>query len=387
MARWQWQWFTGLVLGLSTVLALPNRTSAQPTGQQPVVRTLTTEWLIFDRRTGQYLPYLPEEHAGQLRRHLWLATHHWQQYSLQLQGVAGARVFINNRLLETDLSAAYRLKAAQLPSAADTVLVTLQLADTATLAEPTAQWVLAQEFTLISAPRGGAAIIPQPRKGQNRPVWLSGLLVVTLFVYTGMFGLLKPSLSLGDIQRSVTQLLLGRAQQQHRLEADTFLTFVVYYGVGMAFLILFLAHYTTGLHYSSFFPPTLLGRLTEYILLLGGVLVWATAKVLLVSILAALYNLPGLASQHVHEHFVVSRTMGIVAMAVGVWAYFNLPWLPESWLAAGPWCLVAALAIRNAIVSVRLLPMLPGAGIYLFSYLCSTELLPLLMLIWLGVRV
>jgi hypothetical protein len=165
-----------------------------------------------------------------------------------------------------------------------------------------------------------------------------------------------------------------------RLELGTFVLFMVYYGLAFAYIVLFAHTHTHLVRLPGVLtaPSGLGGWLFTFVAVTVVVGAAILAKYWLLLLFAYLYNDRNLAVAHIYEFMNLSRLLCTV-FVLGTLVLNASPVAQAQQLA--PYLFGAfavGLLVKGLLVCHRVNKLAAHRSIYLFAYLCSVELIPVL---------
>lgn len=164
-----------------------------------------------------------------------------------------------------------------------------------------------------------------------------------------------------------------------KLLNSTNLMFVLHYGLLVAYLIIVFVHTANVLEirlpgypfesFSDFFTVWL-----KVTLLVLGVL---ALKYVMVAAIGALFRLSRIVQHHVLDYFRMSLTYGVILFAILVFTYLGLGKNHTVYYNIFVYSVVVFSLLRVFLLYHRLFDISSFRNIYLFSYICTSEILPL----------
>jgi|GEM_PF-6910978 len=384
-------WVCCLVFGMVSLWpVLAPR--AEGIGHSPyyTVSSLEKEWMIYDRKVGEYVPFLAKIHFDKRQIHLLADPDSLPAKYVSILGAKGAYLFINRRLVQTwpsetwlhlnldSLNRHYHVKGH------NALLLTYYLADSPIRSSPPVFCTNRQDSIQAPAPIVAGTLVSPPDQEQRladpRKSFL-GLLTLLILAAVAIFSQINGPLFSIQYFGNALAVLFGKERElAKRLELGTFVLFMIYYGISIAFIALFADTYTTliRLPETSFPTVTLWDWLGSFLLIALGMSLAVTAKYWLLLIFANLYNDRNLATAHIYEFMNLSRFF--CTFFVLLTLLLNAS--PTAQIHRFAPLLFGAFAIgllaKSILVCYRVNKLSPHRSFYLFAYLCSVELIPVL---------
>ena len=355
------------------------------------VYALEKDWSIYDNQLKEYVPFLPALHAREKQLYLAFEQQKYKGFNLSILGEKEVYLFINNNLCyyfpaqqwlhlnidslqkaikQSPLLITYLSKnnLRQLP----TIAVTLQKEEA----------VIVKENQIVTEKKEIKDATAKIKDKEQKEL-KNFLMIATLGILAVMavFSItIRPIFSFSFIFNSIDNFLKGKNQIK-RLSTPTFVFFLLYYGLTLAFVVMFLSTYTNKVSYQYFFDEanTLIGRVEVFIFLSLLMTLFLIAKYLIIWILGSLYNDRQLTNLHFQEFMDLSQVFCVIFIITTLLAnsvvssltplgfdiliyFFELCFLAQAFL--------MSYRINNAVSYQKL---------YLFSYLCASEYLPLFL--------
>lgn len=388
-----WGLVAWLCLGLALVGA-GARAQTDHVGQSPYrkVAPLAKEWQIYDRQLGSYVPFLPKIHRGQQQAHLLAHPDSLLADHLSILGQAGAHLFINRQLahrwpadgwLHLRLDSVRRLY----PAPGLPLYLFTYYQPAGTLAQPPEAYATRRlDSGQVVAPPVKPVGQPTPAAGQERRVvdprrsYLTVLLVIVLASVAFFSQLSGPLFSWRYVGGALAAFLGKERDPAKRLELGTFVLFMVYYGLAFAYIALFAHTHTHLVRLPEVLTaPVGLGAwLFAFLVVVLVVGVAILAKYWLLLLFANLYNDRNLAVAHIYEFMNLSRlfcTVFVLATLVLNASPVALAQRLAPYLFGA---FAVGLLVKGLLVCYRVNKLAAHRSIYLFAYLCSVELIPVL---------
>jgi hypothetical protein len=333
------------------------------------IEDLNTRWQTYE--TGEYRPY--DEHSRVNAIYLHLKASGYSAKHLQISSCFNYFVFVNGKIAgEQSRETVYDLDSLARVTKSSNLLITIFQKD-----------LSRQTLTtrLTSDPKNVTEIAAKPTSFFKDFVILAGLMIIILFVLAVR---LNPKLSSDylSLQKMFSLRDADDSQSNARLTNSANVQFYMITSMLLAlfFIIIFKflpADYTLSTSFSSesFWKTLVLWLLTTLVILLVFL-----AKVSIIFSLTRLFGLRGLARVH---YFNWIRLLLIVfgTASIIIFIYFISRGLSPTFFEVLLYLVSGALVAWTLIVFLKLNNKSEHSMFHLFSYICATEIIPLLITI------
>lgn len=376
-----------LLRHIRLVLVLPLLLFTQLMASAAVVRSLTDTWLVYEPEKRDFLPYDFQQHRNTSTVHTWLYPRK-DNYWLAFKVPVGTAVYVQNRLwyMVQDSNTVY-LKLADIFSKEPDSLQALML----TLNTPRppldiSQVAIVNEPGGFKAWKGGAVsdfqLLPISKQALKDERAL--LLLFLLMAYLGLRWLGgREFADLFSISSMVANPLEGYGAASKRVFSPVNVALMVLNTVAICYVFVLSDHYQQAVLWLqqelgldslvalSWVLPLALG--------LAGV-AYVLAKYVLLVIMGALFQGSRLATAHYLEFIRLSTWLALLSVLVTVLVYNTyLLSLEQLWqLATALLALVMLIRVLKVVQAARLMPEF--RLLYLIAYLCTTEIVPMVLL-------
>jgi len=374
-------WLCGLSLGPATARAAEYR----PLPPAPRAG-LTADWLIFDEPRNRLVLYLPDYHRPAHAYYQWLTIRPGKGLPVSFTARDKLSLFLDNRLVFT----------ARVP-ASYTVDLSLLL-PTGSLAGPHLLCVWQPDATpdlasfsnavpVVAAKPGAAAPAslaaqPRPRGHQGQNVFVGFLLLIGL-CYGGLRATYQPGFT--RIYQLEGLWGKGAAEQDFLIKPTlTWLNLVLVLLFSLSFALLLVAIHTNIQsivilrRLFDVAESAIMVRVLLYTLLVAG---FVLGKYLFLELLGYIFDVTELVTIQYREFIRTILFMGLF-LPVVMLLYLGLNQrLPETvlWVSNG---VVSLLLVGTLLRVARTLHRKTSLlNLHLFSYLCATEVIPLIILL------
>lgn len=350
---------------------------AQQTTVLHPVLTLTYDWKIYDTEEEVFLPFIPAIHSSQNTIHLFVHRKSSDSTTyLVLKGVKEKSIFLNHGLIEV---------ACQTDSIALPLLPTHHTVSV--FSEIPIQTLLpcyvARKIPYLLTPSFATSITPTmiPQKR----ILTSELLQERFLLFGFSVVLLMISFSfLTELRFALTSTfnLFGPTiffrfrQEEENLTGQEYIAFVIAYALMFTYFYLLLSS-NIDFRYRVATPLLFAWNWQDgfyTFLFFVGVIVF---KFVWINILATLHNKPNLATVHHREFVQTSFTLSFIFMLIGIALVFKGGYDDVGIFSKN---LVIILLLKSLLICWKVQKKESLKKIYLFSYFCGTEILPILIL-------
>ncbi|RSK49443.1 DUF4271 domain-containing protein [Hymenobacter rigui] len=386
MVRSSWR-FWGWVLGLLFLSLRPAAYAAEYRPLPPAPRAgLTPDWLIFDKSRNRLVLYLPDYHPPAHAYYQWLSIRPNKPLRISFTAREKLSLFLDNRLVfSARTPASYTVDlAALLPTGSQAGSHLLCVWQPEAIPNLTS---FANAVPLVKA-KSGVAVAPiltaqpRPRGHQGQNVFVGFLLLLGL-CYGGLRATYQPGFA--RIYQLEGLWGKGAAEQDFLVKPTlTWLNLVLVLLFSLSFALLLVAIHTNIQsivilrRLFDVAESAIVVRVLLYTALVAG---FVLGKYLFLELMGYIFDVTELVTIQYREFIRTSLFMGLF-LPVVMLLYLGLNQrLPET-----------VLWVSNGVVSLLLIGTVLRVGrtlnrkasllnLHLFSYLCATEVIPLIILL------
>ena len=372
-----------LLLTCVAAFAQPPTTGIGPDSRYYPVRNFGDDFLVYDETVDAYVPYIVEQHADKTALSAYIDLESNRHYQLLISTRQDGYLFINAALKR-------KLRAG-----------TWQVLSLDSLYRAYRQPELFLTLYGAPGPDGRQLYIGYPKSATQKTVVLRDdnlslrprpISMYTSFLGIGLLFLLATHAFLFSVYQrafqrfySLRDLLSLRAQDDsfliNRPLSSTNMLFMINLSFVLAYLILFVQSRNINVFAARSLLPgeQRFGALAgEFFLLSGAAFLALVGKYVLLEVLGGLYKLRE--SINVHFFKILQSSLlffTALTLLLAVLAYNRAtpPWSESALL--GP--LIAFYTARLALLYLVIRSVEPVKNLYLFSYLCIVELIPLII--------
>lgn len=372
---------------VGVVAQVPNtRQGIGPEQHYYPVRDMRADFQVFNEANEAYIPYIDELHADAPAISAFVDLESNRHYKLLISTKQPGYLFINAALKYNLTAGGWRVldidslyRAYRRPQ----IFLTIYGAPGATdksvfIGYPKS---LVQKPVLLS----DDALSVRPRPSSVYDTFFSMGLLFLLASHAFLFVLYKREFL---AYYNVSDLLQPRIRDDSFLSAKSFnsstLAFTLNLSFLVAYLLLFVQSRNVDLFASRAFLPDgqkLPTLIIDFFLISGYAFTLLIAKYLVLTVLGSLYKLDDVVNVHFVKVLQADLLFYVVVALLGTVVVYNLG--PIDWLSS--YVLVPFVGfyiVRLGLLYLVISSMVSVKNLYLFSYLCLVELIPLLV----GVR-
>lgn len=376
----------GLVCILCLLLSLPAWAQLSVKGETyQEVRSLKRELLQYNESYETYLPYLEGQGSASNAAVLQLNLQENRAYNLALKAQEQTAVLINNQMVDYIADTSVHLYSLD-------SLATLY-PDSSILSLYHPRLDLSQVKLALASKQPYTRNVEQQDMGGEflemlwRPeaVFNNFFIVATLMLLAG-FAILRsvyPKVfsSYYNLERAFAARVRDEPNFQMKLSGRGHLAYLIHYSLLFSFLLLLVVRYQQHVPRElSFLLEASFGTLvSRWLFLSAAVLLFQLVKYVLLQLMTGIFNLKDFAGIHFFDFLRISLFFYTFLFAGAIILY----WAVGGGELAGAGLLLNIAAgfavLRVLIIYLKLVQAGSFRKTYLFSYLCTTEILPLLI--------
>jgi len=341
---------------------------------------LASDWQVYDEAAATYVPYIYDLHFPLRKAHLLLKRQEVEGYTLSLKKEKGY-LFINNQLCYNfenqsssylDMDSLFRtdtLKIFLLTYYSDQIIYQFPeafLGRKDNVEALTKKQLLKEELL-------AKTIAKQPYRNFLIVASILLLLIIAIishFMKGSVFGFDRES------ER------LSRIGQVKKIGFWQFFSFMLLYSVSIAFTIFFLSTYTESFSMDNITvrKENFWGLNNNFLELTLFIAFFLCLKYMLIWSVGNLLNNKFIANFHFQEYLNINRMMCVSWGIVMILANAAQPSLPSSWVELLVYLSMMVWVLKSLLISIRINGVGTYQKLHLFSYLCTTEYVPTLLL-------
>jgi hypothetical protein len=373
------------VLSLLWLLQVLPATGAEYRPLPPTSRGgLSTDWLIHDASRNRLVLYLPDYHSPTLAYYQWVSIRLSRAFLISFAAPKGLSIFLDNRLVFTaSTSASYTLDLAKLIPASSAVGPHLLCVWHATTPPNLATFTNALPRTQAdkSTP-APLAVQPLPRGHQGQNVFVCFLLLIGLF-----YGSIRSAYQPGFARIYHFEGLWGKPSNDQDFLTKptvTWLNLLLVIVFSLSFALLLVAIHTniqSIIILRRLFDVPESAIVVRVLFYAALIATFVLGKYLFLEVMGYIFDVTQLVMVQYREFMRTILFMGLFLPGVML-LYLGLnQTLPETvlWVSNG---VVSLMLIGTVIRIARTLHRRASLlNLHLFSYLCATEVIPLIILL------
>jgi hypothetical protein len=351
-----------------------NNTEAQ-NSQWQYINDFTRDWKIYDGGTNAFLPFIPEIHSNKKCIYLKISKENaYINTFMVLKNLQGKNVFVNQSLVKRKITENEHF----IKLAGEEIIITIlseKNIEAPIEAKIALQSVLPSSNSLLNSNIGILQRWEASEFLQQRFL-LIGISSVILMICLSMLTELRFALA-STFNLLGARIFFKDNDAQEKLSGQDYIAFIICYSLTLTYFYLLLGEYATGNQWFGVDSTQLLSlQWKEFFIAFVFFSILVVGKFALIWILANLHNARNLASDHHFEFIQTSFTLSIIFMVIGTWFAMTGGYTsPENFSKI----LVIVLLFKSLLICWKVQQQQSLKKIYLFSYFCGTEILPILI--------
>ncbi len=356
--------------------ALPNQVSART---RTVVEELSN-WQVYDEEAQINVPFLPGYHLTNKSIFHEIRAARDTSYSLQMITLHTGSVFLADRLLQSNLAVGdtffLPLSELQALSPTDSVLrITFYPTAKEVLLAPPSLYIVSDKGAAPSFVGQESTSYGQLYIRQPNALYASNTLLYLLITWSCFVAYLYAFRKNFSLTTSIGAWFVWLNLPTSE-EDITFFDLLVLLAVYSA-IFSFAAFYATGALHESLIA--LLNNSDTFwgknVMISTLVFIWVVLRFVTVSLLSVLFDKRSLFRVFVQEWYRLSPTyIWLVLLAITLCTLGNIP--PYLWLS---WLVWGGSGLHSFFVLLNVNSVLKIRKVYLFSYFCATEMIPIVL--------
>ena len=342
--------------------------------------TLTSEWFVYDSKSGELVPYVAVEHTSQRALHQWLSIVPSQPFPIGFSAPKGLSIFLNNRLVfKADSTASFKLDLAERAKGLKPVDGKVLLS----VWHPRQQPNINSFYNDVQSIASNAKTVQRPLTMRVREYVNQNAFILVLLLIGLVYGWLKVNYpsdfkALYDIGFGGRSNRLDEGFLSKPLNSWSSILFVFSFSLSLALLI---AAIHTNVQYiqlfNRLFPVSEADITTKIAVYTLAIFFFIVFKYFFLKIMAFIFGLGDVVLLQYREFVKTLLFLGIF-----------LPFVMLLYLSMNSYIPEIILMVSNILVSLLLLLAVLRVfvivnkkatvlNLHLFSYLCATEVIPL----------
>ncbi len=369
------------IFAILSFLFLPFLAQAQKNSKDFKINyTFEDQWTVFDEDRRSFVPYLAEIHDDYQQIHLYLEYKNYRGLDLYLEGSKNDFLFVNNRLIYSFATdTLWKIPADSLfvkGSMSNLLLTYTSLKRIEKIPKILITNVFDKTKSSLSTLSASQKLVALLRplhevRGFLFLVSLALLMVMAVMSYqnkseNGIF--------------FVTKYLNGFTRASDQIKRTPFfnsLSYIIFYVLSCSFSLYFLSHYSSLLSIPFWLKGSSVFNEYTNIFALVGILM--LGQYLLIALFSTLYSDKTLSTAHYHESMQAGQVICVISAVSMMLLNTVVSYLGKDQMNLLVYLFFLILIVKALLVSYRLNKLIPYQNIYLFSYLCATEYVPLLI--------
>lgn len=370
-----------LLLGVNMVFA-----DEQPTHAYQVVQNLEEQWLVYDKEYNSYVPFLKEMHGKPAVLYLELNLDSYKGYILQITNTQTAYLFIQAQLykqIPPNQQLMLNVDSLKNTHQKSAILISLynQRGHSVLPAAAMVRKVSASTDISLSGQMDVAPLKPINRGELSDFIILSALLIVSLYAFLWnyhpkAFNSFYSFKYLFSFSYKEDTVFISRPLSRISM------LFIFAHSMLLSFLYIIIQKSSGELTINDRYLQAAVSffNLFAYFFIATSIVFGLIlAKYIFTSLLGNLFNLSKVVHLHFFEYLLYSRLFYTILVAGVFMIYISYPTLLPKAIEEVILIIIIFNFIRLFIINFALNKLTSVKNLYLFSYLCATELTPLLI--------
>lgn len=362
-------------------LCLPFWAQAQKNNKDFKINyTFEDQWTVFDKARRSFVPYIAEIHDDYQQIHLYLEYKNYRGLDLYFEGAKSDFLFVNNRLIysfSTDTIWQVSVDSLFAKGKVSNLLLTY------TSPKPIEKIPKILITNVFDKTKTSLTTLSA---GQKLIAFVRPLYQVREFLFLVSLCLLMVMALMSYQNKSqngiffVTKYLNGFTRVSDQIKRTPFFnvfSYILFYVLSYSFSLYFLSHYSSILSVPSWLKGN--NVFSEYTNIFSFVAILMLGQYLLIALFSTLYSDKTLSTAHYHESMQAGQLVCLVSSVSMMLLNTVVSYLDKQQMNGLVYLFFLLLIVKAVIVSYRLNKLIPYQNIYLFSYLCATEYVPLLI--------
>ncbi|ELR69884.1 alkaline phosphatase superfamily [Fulvivirga imtechensis AK7] len=351
-----------------------------------VVKDLSHDWFFYDKSSKSYLPLVSRSLFKENTVHFDIAPAQYSNSLLKITSDKPLSVFINNNIVDIVAIEAYYSLDSLSRAYKDPILHIALYNKNLNIFSISAEVIRMMPSRPI--PLVENVIVIKPR-GENlfQNFMVGGLIVIAAFLAAlynyfprTLTDFFKASKAL-SLRESDENLIKSRPLNQVNLLFYLYLSFLI------ALVLIFISN-AGNIHMetSLFYPRSFLDGMWKWAKLSLILFGWFIAKLLLVSNMSALFRLGNFSVSHFINYMRLTLFIFTIGLLIIIFSYYGFEILSPAYYKGVLNVIFVFMGLRVLILFFKLLSTASYKILHLFSYLCGTEVIPFVMLLYLGLN-
>jgi hypothetical protein len=352
---------------------------AQPIRNYYVVEDLRADWLIYDPSSSLLVPYVPSIHSGYREIHFEINTGLYHDSEIQIKYPPNTGFFLNNTLVDySSYSATYNYSIDSLSE---------YFTDSILVASIYTKSTLEELHTRIVTPREDVGRIAQgdiylsfnnvPYSKTMEFIKIGILLIFTLYAFflnTGRRIFIQYYNISNSFLRVSVDEFLNRTSKLTRLD----FVYIAGLSIVMSFVIFVIIN-KQDIHHGAGISVTISRLFTSWLILVLVIFFWYLVRIFIISVMSDIFQIREIKVIHTFELLRLTNFFSLLFFIVISAALFVLEMPFETLgLILTKMFLLFAL-FRIVVLFFKFLNSTSYKKLYLFAYLCTAEIFPILV--------
>ncbi|MDW7693678.1 DUF4271 domain-containing protein [Flammeovirgaceae bacterium SG7u.132] len=344
---------------------------------QSVIEDLSEDWSVYDVRLEGFVPYLSDIHRNVKSIYMPLSLDQYRGNLLSISSIDGAHLFFNNKLvqlMEGDDFTYYSVDS--LLSAQNQGFIQVAIYSPTSFDNIPALRVVSEKSNASVVSIDRAVFTPNKIQSDYNKEFVVIFSLGILFVFSVVLQKKNPFGGLIEIGAILAKMLKSKSMPE-KYSTRYVLYFLFFFSLSFSFLLVFLRESSdlfreSSLVLSNYLGGTLFLVSTQLFIL---IFVLMLLKLLIIRVLSSLYGFAGLADIHTFEYISFTHFFTTIFLLGGVMLNLLPVDIPMEVAVA---LLFVVVFFKSLFIVMRINRLLTYKKVYLFSYFCITEFIPIL---------
>lgn len=370
---------TGFCFLFSLIMIHVSQAQRQNNQDYYLLKDLKTEWMVYDNKNHFLIPYMTAIAATSPVIHFWIETEENLSNLISIEYPENCGIFIQDKLIDyfekpgqvvypvDSLDKLYKTDSLffsiYLPAGMDRLKTVLLSSKKVSATD-----MSAGEFMKIRK-------VKRPRFSEFVKVSVILLVVLITFLYNASH---RQFIQYFNISRSFSRVSTDEFLARTASFSKTDFLYMLVMSVLMAFHILMITYHRD--QYKSYEELTSLSDpFAGWILLFPVIFIWYMFRILIINIFSNLFRIRDMQPIHMFELIRVTDFFSLAALIFTILAFFVFRLSFDSYsnlLIAG---FLGFNFLRLSIIAIKFLNSTTYKKLYLITYLCISELIPLII--------
>ena len=373
------------ILGLALIIFFVCTTKITLYGRAyEIVKDLNKEWLIYDASVGSYLPYeVKKETINPHAISFFVAVEKNKYFDLQLSLEHNSALLVNDQLIKIYKRGDYFLKMDSLYQAYKQDSLFFTIYHTHIKATPPRTLIVNQNVIIEKNFINNTFAIDQRSNTYFQHFFVVGILMILTFVALMLYFQPKTIADYFKVNEALSMRNRDDPLYKSRVFSRPNLLMLLLYSLTASFLLIVFSHLLTEGYavFDYFAHETFSQALFQWAKAFVFIALALILKHFLIYLFALLYKLFEFRNIHYYAYQRITMLIISIYLIVIVFAYLGMEEKSPQFYGGLIYFLIILFIFRVTILFFKLMNSSSNRILFLFSYLCGTELMPLVVLI------